>query len=626
MFELHDILNSNSRSSIFFLCEKENIKISQSFDLDKFFELNNEFCDNCKEVLGNNPDFISKSPKELLERSGLSPYCNHKTCKDCNKVLKPIEEFYSNDYLKHPILPIKQSYYLCDCTDSIWLPTYCFLLMNESDKIPDDIAEKEKESLEQETFHWLGTTTITDIECYGLINQAKLSMAGDFEEQKGVRKFLIKDLPNLTFLDSQLTQQISPFFQTSRTSEDLIRKSVNTYSVLYSLLIELVEEYSICLNLNPSIAGASMILMNRSMNLTGSRTNPPITLMNYSGISFWYDLIENTWDASVSKINSMIERAGDPHQITFRRFEKEEYVTESEIRDKIILKITELNEFAKDKGISTRRHALTSHLNFEGANTYLSANDFLATKKFPKVPLTEFRECVEKLMEVASIIADYYGVNISFDLDFVEELITLASPTMRDIKRLFNKIERSYTLDFTKHDRYSFSITQTDIEETQKDLQYRESFMSEFREGNIEIVVNRDSQQVIGLRCSPEKEYLLQNLAELDIRFFRTPEGKYFPHIRELDHILVTVFNRFNESRSDRIRLPFSKREQLLIDELKTVINIRNRDIGYEIGPKLRSWIDAFERFESVEPIEIYFECFGIDTHNPTSLGIMEIQ
>ena len=48
--------------------------------------------------------------------------------------------------------------------------------MNESDKIPDDIAEKEKASLERGTFRWLGTTSITDIECYGLINQAKLSM------------------------------------------------------------------------------------------------------------------------------------------------------------------------------------------------------------------------------------------------------------------------------------------------------------------------------------------------------------------------------------------------------------------------------------------------------------------
>ena len=625
MSELHDNLNSNLRSNIFFLCEKESVKISQSFDLDKFFELNNEFCDNCKEVLGNSPELISKSPKELLEVSGLSPYCNHKTCKNCNKVLNPIEEFYSNDYSKHPILPIKQSYYLCDCTDSIWLPTYCFLLMDESDKIPDDIAEKEKESLERGTFHWLGTTTITDTECYGLINQAKLSMAGDFEEQRGVRKFLIKDLPNLTFLDKQLTKQFTPFFETSRTKEDLIRKSVNTYSVLYSLLMELVEEYLICLNLNPSIVASSMRIKNRS-NPFARLTNPSLTLMNYSGISFWYHLIESTWDASVSKVSSMIEPVNKPHQITFTRFEKEEYVKECEIREEITLKIVELRKFAKEKGISARRHTLTSHLDFEKTGKYRSANDFLAEKKYPKVPLSDFRECVERLMKIANVIADYYGVNMSFDFGFVEELIALASASMRDTTLLFNRIEHSYTLEFTKHDRYCFSITQSDIEETQKDLQNSESFMSEFRKGNIQIVVDKDSEQVIDLRCLPEKEYLLEYLNDLDLRFFRTSEGKYFPHIREPDHILVTAFNRFNENRTDSTRLPFSKNERLRIDKLKTVVDIQNRDILYQIGPKLRSWIDAFERFESVGPIEIYFECFGIDTYNPARLGIMEIQ
>ena len=282
---LDENLDPSLNTSIFYLCEKGSIKISQSFDLDEFFQLNNEFCDNCKKDLGNNPKLTNKSPKELFEKTNLSPYCNHKTCKDCNQILKPTAEFYSNDYPKRPILPLKQSYYLCGCTDSIWIPTYCFFLINESDEIPDHIIEKEKENLERGTFHWSGMDTITDIECYGLINQANISQINKSYQQQSIRKFLIKDLPNLTFLDKQLPEQFSSFFETNRTKEDLIRKSVNTYSVLYSLLIELVEEYLICLYLNPNKVGASMKIMNNSAPLS-SLTNTSLTLMEYSGLNF----------------------------------------------------------------------------------------------------------------------------------------------------------------------------------------------------------------------------------------------------------------------------------------------------------------------------------------------------
>ena len=288
---LYENLNSSLKTNIFYLGKKDSMKISQSFDLDEFFQLNNEFCDNCKKELGNNPKLINKSPKELMEKTNLSPHCNHKTCEKCNQILEPTEDFYSNDYPKRPILPLKQSYYLCGCTDSIWIPTYCFLLINKSDEIPDDIIEKEKENLEQGTFHWLGTSTFTDIECYGLINQASVSQINK-SYQQGIRKFLIKDLPNLAFLDKQLREQFTSFFETSRTKEDLIRKSANTYSVLYSLLIELVEEYLICLYLNPNKVGASMKIMNNSAPLS-SLTNTPLTLMRYSGLNFWYNLIEN---------------------------------------------------------------------------------------------------------------------------------------------------------------------------------------------------------------------------------------------------------------------------------------------------------------------------------------------
>ena len=70
-----------------------------------------------------------------------------------------------------------------------------------------------------------------------------------------------------------------------------------------------------------------------------------------------------------------------------------------------------------------------------------------------------------------------------------------------------------------------------------------------------------------------------------------------------------------------------SKREKIKIDELRTIAAIQNRDILYQIGPQLQSWIESFEKLENVEPIEIYFECSGIDIYNPhTKLGMIEIQ
>ena len=619
---LYENLNSSLNTNIFYLCEKDSIKISQSFDLDEFFQLNNEFCNNCKKDLGNNPKLTNKSPKELIEKTNLSPYCNHKTCKDCNQILEPTADFYSNDYPKRPILPLKQSYYLCGCTDSIWIPTYCFSLINESDEIPDDIIEKEKENLEQGTFHWLGTSTFTDIECYGLINQANVSRINKSYQQQSIRKFLIKDLPNLTFLDKQLREQFSSFFETNRTKEDLIRKSVNTYSVLYSLLIELVEEYLICLYLNPNKVGASVKIGNNSAPLS-SLTNTPLTLMGYSGLNFWYNLIENTWDASVSKISSMIEPASKPHQITFTRFEKEEYVKENKIRKKIAQKIAELIKFG-GKNILNRRHTLTSHLDFQKANKYPQASDYLTEKKFPNVPISDFRKCIEKLMKIADIVSDYYNVSICFDFDYIEELISLSSASMRDIELLFNRIEHSYTLEFTKHDRYYFPITQNDIEETQKELRNSEHLKSEFSEGNIRVVIDKDTKQFIRFKFPPEKEYLHKYLNDHSV--IKGKDG-FIPIYKQFDHILVKAFDRFNKNRTDNTHLPFSKTEKLRIDKLRTIVDIRRRDIQYQIGPQLQSWIESFEKLENVEPIEIYFECSGIDIYNHhTKLGMIEIQ
>jgi|GEM_PF-385845 len=88
------------------------------------------------------------------------------------------------------------------------------------------------------------------------------------------------------------------------------------------------------------------------------------------------------------------------------------------------------------------------------------------------------------------------------------------------------------------------------------------------------------------------------------------------------------AFDRFNRNRTDNTRLPFSKTEKLHINELRTIAGIPpNRDIQYQIGPKLQSWIESFEKLENIEPIEIYFECSGIDIYNShTKLGMMEIQ
>ena len=622
MSVLYEDCDLNSKSNMFYLCEKESIKISQSFELDEFFQLNNEFCDNCKKELADNPKLINKSPKELFEKTNLSPYCNHKTCKDCNEILEPGAEFYSNDYPKRPILPLKQSYYLCGCTDSIWIPTYCFLLINESDEIPDDILEKKKENLEQGTFHWLGTSTFTDIECYGLINQVNVSRINK-SDQQSMRKFLIKDLPLLTFFDKQLGEQFNSFFETSRTKEDLIRKSVNTYSVLYSLLLELVEEYLICLYLNPNKVGASMKVMNNSA-LLSSLTNTSLTLMRYSGLNFWYNLIEKTWDASVSKISSMIEPASKPHQITFTRFKKEEYVKEDKIREKIARKTTKLTKFA-GKNILNRRHSLTSHLDFQKANKYPQASDYLTEKKFPNVPLSDFRECIENLMEIAGIISDYYNINICFDFDYIEELISTTSAPICDIKLLFNRIEHSYTLEFTKHDRYYFSITQDDIKEKQKELRNIECLKSEFSERNIQAMIDENTKQFIEFKFPQGKEYLREYLNDTPVADFG--DG-FIPLYKRFDHILVMAFDRFNRNRTDNTRLPFSKTEKLHINELRTIAGIPpNRDIQYQIGPKLQSWIESFEKLENVEPIEIYFECSGIDIYNShTKLGMMEIQ
>ena len=92
----------------------------------------------------------------------------------------------------------------------------------------------------------------------------------------------------------------------------------------------------------------------------------------------------------------MIESASKPHQITFTRFEKEEYVKEDKIREKIARKITKLRKLA-EKNILNRRHTLTSHLDFQKANKYRHANDYLTEKKYPNVPLSDFRKCIKNL-------------------------------------------------------------------------------------------------------------------------------------------------------------------------------------------------------------------------------------
>lgn len=227
-------------------------------------------------------------------------------------------------------------------------------------------------------------------------------------------------------------------------------------------------------------------------------------------------------------------------------------------------------------------------------------------------------------MGIANIISGYYNINISFDFDSVEELIALSSTSMRDIKLLFERIEHSYTLAFTKHDRYCFSITQNDIEGKQKELQNSECLKSEFNKGNIQAVIDENTKQFIGLKFPQRKEYLREYLNDPPVAIF----GDRISHIpKQFDHVLVMAFDRFNRNRTDNTHLPFSKTEKLHIDEFKTIAGIHNRDIQYQIGPKLQSWIESFEKLENVKPIEIYFESSGIDIYNRYKrLGIMEVQ
>ena len=167
----------------------------------------------------------------------------------------------------------------------------------------------------------------------------------------------------------------------------------------------------------------------------------------------------------------------------------------------------------------------------------------------------------------------------------MEELIGLSSTPMRDIELLFERIEHSYTLQFTKHDRYYFPITQNDIEETQKELRNSEHLKSEINEGNIPVVIDEDTKQFRRLECPPEKEYLLEYLN--DPAILVDENGQFLNFIyKEFDHILVKAFDRFNRDRSDNTHLPFSKREKIEIDKLKTIVDIRHRDIQYQIGPK----------------------------------------
>ena len=192
------------------------------------------------------------------------------------------------------------------------------------------------------------------------------------------------------------------------------------------------------------------------------------------------------------------------------------------------------------------------------------------------------------------------------------------------IECLFNRIEHSYTLEVTKHDRYYFSITRDDIAEKQKELRNIECLESEFSEGNIQVVIDQDTKQITGYKIHPEKEYLLEYLNDPPFARF---EGGLSLIPPQFDHILVMAFDRFNRNRTDKTHLPFSKMEKLHIDEFKTTAYMRDRDIQYQIGPKLQSWIESFEKLENVEPIEIYFECSGIDIYTPHIIsGTIEIQ